>query len=625
MTAAAPSPVPAPAASAGAPPAQGVAATIREMPTLLERVRTAAAERHRPDLAERMDIAIARHLERELTVLVVGEFKQGKSTLVNALLNAAVCGVADDVSTVVPTLVRYGADPTALVVFHDGERRETVAFERATALSCEQGNPGNRAGLRSIEVAIPRKLLQPGLTIVDTPGVGGLDSTHGAATSAALTMAESVLFVSDTSQPLTATEISFLHTARRRCPNVALVQTKTDIHPSWRAVVAANEAALVAAGLGDVPIMPVSSMLRQRATAQNSSELNDESGYPTLLRYLKDASAGERARTLARVSVGDALFVLEQLAGASESELRVLDDPSSLGELTAELDRAKTTADLLRSTSARWQQTLGDGSQDLTADMDHDLRMRVRTIVAEAETALEANDPSEIWDEFEVWLHQRIGFDLAAHHRLMSERADELAGRVSEHFALDESGARPDVHVSISTVRSRHLGTEIDLERPGLSGNALAAVRGSYGGLLMFGMVGQMVGLAMLNPFSIVVGLGLGRRSLREERKRQLLQRQQMAKISVRKYLDDVNVEAGKVSRDTIRTIHRRLRDEFTSRAEQLQTTIRDSLRAAEVASKERTVGRAQRISDLRTELAALDTIRTKVTTMASRLGPVPS
>jgi hypothetical protein len=560
-----------------------------------------------------------------LTVLVVGEFKQGKSTLVNALLNASLCGVADDVSTVVPMLIRFGADPSAVAVFHEGDRRESLVFDQVTSLSCEQGNAGNRAGIRSIEVAIPRKLLQTGLTIVDTPGVGGLDSTHGAATSAALTMAESVLFVSDTSQPLTASELSFLRTARNRCPNVALVQTKTDIHPSWRAVVAANAEALAGAGLADVPIMPVSSLLRQQATAQNSTELNDESGYPTLLMHLKDASAGERARTLARVSVGDAMFVLEQLAGAFESELRVLDDPESLGELTAELDRAKARADLLRSESAKWQQTLGDGSQDLTADMDHDLRMRVRAIVAEAETALDANDPSEIWNEFEGWLHQRIGFDLAAHHHLMAVRADELAERVSEHFAHDESGVRPEVRVPISSVRSRHLGAELDLERPGISGNALAAVRGSYGGLLMFGMVGQMVGLAMLNPFSIVVGLGLGRRTLREERKRQLVQRQQTAKISVRKYLDDVNVEAGKVSRDTIRTIHRRLRDEFTSRAEQLQITIRDSIRAAEAASKERTVGRAQRITELRAELATLDAVGTAVRSMAARLGPVPS
>ena len=54
----------------------------------------------------------------------------------------------------------------------------TVAIDDVARLCTEQGNPGNRAGIRSIDVSIPRRLLEPGLTIIDTPGVGGLDSTQ---------------------------------------------------------------------------------------------------------------------------------------------------------------------------------------------------------------------------------------------------------------------------------------------------------------------------------------------------------------------------------------------------------------------------------------------------------------
>lgn len=619
------SPAPAPAPSA---PAGGLKTLQRDLAVLIELTRTAAGDYGRPDLVERIDRAAARHADRELTVLVVGEFKQGKSTLVNALLNAPVCGVADDVSTVVPTIVRYGADATATVVYRDDAGGEaattTVPFNEVAKLASEQGNPGNRAGIRSIEVSIPRKLLQPGLTVVDTPGVGGLDSTHGAVTTAALGMAEVILFVSDASQPLTNSELGFLRIARQRCPNVVLVQTKTDIQPNWRKVVELNRAYLQQERLS-IDVLPVSSVLRQRATAESSAELNEESGYPPLLVLLRDAASGQAARLAARTTLGDVQFVLEQMQSTFDAERLAIEDPASAAELVGQLEAAKAHADQLRSQSAKWQQTLSDGAQDLTADLDHDLRVRVRAILSEAEAALDDNDPAKIWEDFEQWLHHRLGFDLSTHHQLIALRADELAAKVADHFATDEAAVGVSLQLPVTTIAARHLESELDLQVAGLSGNALAAVRGSYGGLLMFGMFGQMVGLAMLNPLSVVVGLGLGRRTVREEKRRQLTQRQQQAKMAVRKYLDDVNVEAGKVSRDTTRRVHRELRDEFAARAEQLQATIRESLRSAEAATKQATVDQQRRLTEVRAELDRIGKLQAKGQAVATALGPVGS
>ena len=615
-TAATPPSVPAPAGPIS------IAAIHRELLPVLELTRRAAEAYARRDLAERIDRAAARHADREITVMVVGEFKQGKSTLVNALLNAPVCAVADDVSTVVPTIVRYGAEPTARAIYHgsgEGVEPTPIPFADATGLGSEQGNPGNRAGIRSLEVAIPRKLLQPGLAVVDTPGVGGLDSTHGAATTAALGMAEVIVFVSDASQPLSNSELEFLRLARLRCPNVVLVQTKTDIHPAWRRVVQLNGEYLAGAEIA-VEILPVSSVLRQRATAENSAELNDESGYPPLLALLRDAASGESARLAARTTIADLGSVIEQLTGTFDVERQTLEDPESLGAVIAELETAKARADQLRSQSAKWQQTLNDGAQDLTTDLDHDLRIRVRTLIAESDAVLDDNEPATMWEGFEQWLHQRLAFDLSVHHQFIASRADELAARVAEHFADGQSQVQVHLSLAVTPVASRILGDDLDLDRAGLSGNALAAVRGSYGGLLMFGMVGQMIGLAMLNPFSIVIGLGLGRKSLRDEKKRQLTQRRQTAKMAVRKYLDDVNVEAGKVSRDTIRRVHRDLRDEFAVRAEELLATLRESLRSAESGAKEAAVQRSTRLTDVTAELDRLSKLRARIDQLSKDL-----
>src|SRR5919107_5986632 len=60
----------------------------------------------RPDAAARLTAARRALADPVLHVVVAGEFKQGKSSLVNALVGAAVCPVDDDVATALPTYVR---------------------------------------------------------------------------------------------------------------------------------------------------------------------------------------------------------------------------------------------------------------------------------------------------------------------------------------------------------------------------------------------------------------------------------------------------------------------------------------------------------------------------------------
>ena len=134
---------------------------------------------------------------------IVGEFKRGKSTLVNALLQTAVCPVDADEVTVVPTIVRYGETAGATAYLEaSGPRRRAADRAGADRLrsptGCPRpGNPGNRRGLRSVEVRLPRRILRAGLCLVDTPGVGGLDSAHGIITLGALDQADGMLFVTD--------------------------------------------------------------------------------------------------------------------------------------------------------------------------------------------------------------------------------------------------------------------------------------------------------------------------------------------------------------------------------------------------------------------------------------------
>ncbi len=75
---------------------------------LIDRALVVTKGADRKDLTDRLTNTERRLADPSVRVLVVGEFKQGKSLLVNALLGTDVCPIDDDVATSVPTVIRHG-------------------------------------------------------------------------------------------------------------------------------------------------------------------------------------------------------------------------------------------------------------------------------------------------------------------------------------------------------------------------------------------------------------------------------------------------------------------------------------------------------------------------------------
>jgi predicted GTPase len=200
------------------------------MNVALSTTRDLAEKHNRPDLAERLTESERRLDDPLFHVLVVGEFKQGKSSLVNALVGREVCPVDDDIATAVPTVLKHGPDPTAAVLYQPPESsdpeastadpvREPVAVESVAEFVTESVKPTADRRIHSVELVLPAPLLESGLVLVDTPGVGGLGSMHSTITMGALPMAEAVLFVTDASQEFTQPEIDFMESVKKQVEN----------------------------------------------------------------------------------------------------------------------------------------------------------------------------------------------------------------------------------------------------------------------------------------------------------------------------------------------------------------------------------------------------------------------
>ena len=587
-------------AEAAAPAIQTVELTLR-----------ASTAYQRPDLAVRARQALQRLHNPRVRVLVVGEFKQGKSMLVNALVNAPICPIDDDISTSVPTVVRYAHHPSATLVRGawgggDGDEQEEryqVPIEQLASHVSEADNPGNHAGLKYAEAGIPRDILADGLELVDTPGVGGLGSVQGSATMAMLPSADAILLVSDAAAEYSRPELEFLRQAKLVCPNVACVLTKIDLYPRWQWIAELDRGHLRTAGI-DAELLPASSMLRLHASRARDNALNAESGFPALVTFLRERVLGQSQRMANRAAANDVVTITAQLASGMRAELAACEDPERAAELVAELEQARQRASGLRDRGSRWAQVLNDGIADLNVDVDYDLRDRMRVIVRDAEKVLDDADPKKVWDQFAAQLEEQAAAAVATNFLWATERARWLAAQVAGLFEEDGAQALP----RLRTARAAAPEVIAEIERPGgekfgVGQQAFVGLRGGYMGTLMAGMASTFMGLSLLNPFSAAAGLLMGGKMVRDESRRLLDRRRMEAKNTVRRYVDDVSFQVGKQSRDMLRYVQRDLRDHFTARSDELARSAQESLIAAERALQAGEAERQQRIADLYAEL----------------------
>lgn len=239
----------------------------------------------------------------------------------------------------------------------------------------------------------------------------------------------------------------------------------------------------------------------------------------------------------------------------------------------------------------------------------------MRHITREAETAVDEGDPGKDWTRIGEWLQEQIADAVGDNFVWAHERSIYLAENVARHFAESGEGQLPAGDIAALAELDGIMDpvtslSDLESGRMGITSKVLVGMRGSYGGVLMFGLVSTMMGFALLNPVSLGAGVLLGSKAYKDDKEQRVLKRRADAKQAIRKFTDDVAFQVGKESRDRLRAVQRVLRDHFTEVAEQTLRSVDDSLKAAQEAATLQSSERASRTAELERALSDVATLR---------------
>ena len=241
----------------------------------------------RSDLTKNLKDAVEARRSTTPTVVVIGETSRGKSSLVNALLNRTeLSPIGLDTTTGCNVVLHHADHLQARVRLIETGEIVDIPIDEIEDWATVDGNPDNQRGVFAVILGVDCPLLEQ-MTIVDTPGVGGLDAGHGALAAEAAAAADAAVLVVDPNAPISGPELRFLANVAEKVDNVAIVLTKVEDYPEWRTM-AETDAQLVAGQvprLAETPVFPVSNIL-----AMNPAD-RAESGIETVEEHLRSRIA----------------------------------------------------------------------------------------------------------------------------------------------------------------------------------------------------------------------------------------------------------------------------------------------------------------------------------------------
>jgi len=287
--------------------------------------------------AERM-LQLADQLDKDrLNLAVLGQFKRGKSTLVNALLKARFLPTAVLPLTAVPTEIFYGIGRSVRISFTDNSSQKRI-FNDDASMSLylndyvtEEENPCNIKNVKKVEIKYPSDFLSKGIVLIDTPGTGSTYKHNTDTTMEFIDQCDAALFVLSVDPPITENELDLIKFIRERISKIFVILNKTDYYSEEEIDNVAKFLMKTLGSSGCFEKSPVIYRISARTAVKASDEENSDaygkSGLPLLEADLVSFFNSGKKEVLENAVKRKSLMVFKEAMLQAELNIKTLEMP----------------------------------------------------------------------------------------------------------------------------------------------------------------------------------------------------------------------------------------------------------------------------------------------------------
>jgi GTP-binding protein EngB required for normal cell division len=348
-----------------------------------------------------------RLVEQRLQVAVLGQFKRGKSTFLNALLGEALLPTGVVPLTAIATFIRWAAAPAVRVSYLDDRVPEEQSAAgpgeiqgQLSRFVTEEGNSRNRLKVAWVDVFYPAPILRYGIVLIDTPGVGSTLRHNTDAAVEVLPECDAGFFVLSVDPPVTEAELAYLERIRPTVGRLFFVLNKIDYlsGDERRAAVDFMRRTLCehVPAEAETPVFAVSARQGLQAKREGDAEGLRRSGLAEVEQHLVRFLAHEKVGSLRRAVAMKTAAILEAAGMDVALGIRALEMPiddleqraAQFTEALRDIERQRLVArDLLAGDRRRAIEQLEEQATALR-------REATTTLLAAAEAALIADAKS---------------------------------------------------------------------------------------------------------------------------------------------------------------------------------------------------------------------------------------
>lgn len=494
---------------------------------LFKTAKTLAENSNNIDIKQSLEKVEKRLIEEKLFVVVCGEFKQGKSSLMNALLNEPGLFPVDvDITTNLVSTITYGETEKITVVVGESGEEQSKEIKRAEIPDyvTEQHNKGNVRKAKLLILQSPNSQLKEGLVLVDTPGVGSLNVEHTSATYAFIPNADAIIFVSDALAPLSAKELDFLtEKIVPYCQNLIFAVTKVDSVNNYEDIIASNReklAQILKDPDSEIPIIPVSSRLKLDYLESHEAEDLEDSNFQQLEDQLWDLITRQRGKILLLKALTELERAVNEIKAPIEVEWKTYQQKSQqeLEKLERRLQTTRERLVALQENNAEWVTQLSNGLQDIRKQIVYEFQLGFDRIENGANEYLDDNRLLKNPTQITSLLETDINGLMTNLSKLLSQQAAELYTEIESASGLrfdpfeieDLDWDNTSISVKAGTSKATGLFEKsvISFRNVGFTA-APGAIIGQFVGGIAGGAIGALFGGIGTAP-GVVIGQNIG-------------------------------------------------------------------------------------------------------------------